>query len=82
MRQVYPILFELVPEFEAVCEVLRVNLLNPILEGGAPRIEDVKLSGKGGSVLSRLDDAVEKARANPASGGTITELNEDESMAW
>lgn len=80
MRKVYLILKKLVPEFGKVYELLRVNLLQPLFKGTMLLISNIKLGGKGSSVLSRLEEAIEKASTDLITSDRITEAEKDKSM--
>ena len=78
MREVYPELKKLVPELEAVAELLRVNFLKPVLAGQPIRMLPVHTDATDTSLLTNVRVAVEGAGGVTPSGVSRIEELEDE----
>ena len=81
LREVCPYLAELVPEFRRVCELLRRHVYAPIMAGHDLAITRIKVSGKDGSLVSRLHDALNAGRGEAAFEGRVLETSEDQEMS-
>ena len=80
MAMVVPVLRECMPGLSRVCDILRDHLFLPIRKGGQISIMPMKTGTGAGTLLFRVQEAVEKGRLPIRGAGAVEAEAEDVEM--